>query len=170
MHQAVNVQLERIVREFANGARCQRTRDRRRRHGGGSGVRGARPATTDASRLVCPARIAGQLILCRGRGDLLDSLAGQTSPPWPTISRADQAFGLAHDPEKWMPVFGNRSCSNKKIVPTSIQDSGYRAAFLTLDRRGAGARPLSFVGCSGGETSSGAGPSRSASCSAVPAG
>ena len=28
---------------------------------------------------------------------------------------ASQAEALEHDPEKWEPVFGKRSCSNKEV-------------------------------------------------------
>ena len=40
---------------------------------------------------------------------------------------------LEHDPEKWEPVFGKRSCSNKKLEPDSdsTKNDGALAFYFT---------------------------------------
>ena len=35
--------------------------------------------------------------------------------PWVVLYSIVVTLLLEHDPEKWIPVFGKRSCSNKRI-------------------------------------------------------
>src|SRR5262249_18571733 len=45
--------------------------------------------------------------------------AGMTRVRFDGLARASQS-GPEHDPEKWVPVFGKRSCSKKGGHPTEI--------------------------------------------------